>query len=49
MVSASASSLVSWMVWPSCHQNSRLRRKGRVVFSHRTTLHHWLYFMGSSR
>ena len=40
---------VSWMVWPSCHQNSRLRRKGRVVFSQRTTLHHWLYFMGSSR
>ena len=48
-VSASASAAVSWMVWPSCHQNSRLRRKGRVVFSQRTTLHHWLYFMGSSR
>ena len=41
-VSAIASSAVSWMVWPSCHQNSRLRRKGRVVFSQRITEHHWL-------
>ena len=37
------------MVWPSCHQNSRERRKGRVVFSQRTTEHHWLYSMGSWR
>ena len=44
-----ASSAVSWMVWPSCHQNSRLRRNGRVVFSQRMTLHHWLYSMGNSR
>ena len=34
------SSAVSWMVWPSCHQNSRVRRNGRVDFSQRTTLHH---------
>ena len=29
-------------VWPSCHKNSLERRKGRVVFSHLTTEHHWL-------
>ena len=33
----------------SCHQNSRVRRNGRVDFSQRTTLHHWLYSMGRSR
>ena len=30
-------------------QNSRERRKGRVVFSQRMTEHHWLYSMGSCR
>ena len=49
MVSSCASSAVAWMVWPSCHRNSLVRRKGRVLFSQRITLHHWLYFMGRSR
>ena len=37
------------MVCPSCQRNSEVRRKGRVLFSQRMTLHHWLYFMGRSR
>ena len=44
-----ASSAVACMVWPSCHRNSRWRRKGRLVFSQRSTLHHWLYSLGRSR
>ena len=28
------------IVCPSCQRNSLVRRKGRVVFSQRTTLHH---------
>ena len=36
MVSWRASSSVACMVWPSCHRNSRWRRKGRLVFSQRT-------------
>ena len=49
MVSSWASSGVAWMVWPSCQRNSLVRRNGRVLFSQRITLHHWLYFMGKSR
>ena len=30
-------------------REARLRKKGRVVFSQRTTLHHWLYILGRSR
>ena len=41
-VSSMASSAVAWMVCPSCHKNSRERKNGRVVFSQRTTLTHWL-------
>ena len=40
---------VACMVWPSCHRNSRWRRKGRLVFSQRRTEHHWLYSLGRSR
>ena len=40
---------VAWMVWPSCQRNSRVRRKGRVVFSQRMTETHWLYSRGRSR
>ena len=40
--SASASSAVACMVWPSCQRNSLVRRNGRVFFSQRTTEHHWL-------
>ena len=49
MVSSCASSAVAWMVCPSCHRNSLVRRKGRVVFSQRMTEHHWFSFMGRSR
>ena len=38
----SASFLVSKRQCPSCQRNSEPRRKGRVVFSQRTTEHHWL-------
>ena len=41
-VSASPSSAVSWQVWPSCQRNSVVRRNGRVTFSQRTMLAHWL-------
>jgi hypothetical protein len=36
-------------VWPSCQRNSVVRRNGRVTFSQRTTLHHWLRSIGRSR
>ena len=29
----SASALVRWAVWPSCHKNSRVRRKGSAEVS----------------
>ncbi len=48
-VSASASSAVSWAVCPSCQRNSVVRRNGRVTFSQRTTLAHWLIRIGRSR
>ena len=47
--SCSASSRVAWAVWPSCHKNSDVRRKGRVLISQRMTLHHWLHINGRSR
>ncbi len=40
IVSSCASSAVACAVWPSCQRNSIVRRKGRVVFSQRTTEHH---------
>ena len=45
----SASWAVACAVCPSCHKNSRLLKKGLVVFSQRTTLHHWLYSFGRPR
>ena len=40
---------VSCAVWPSCHRNSVVRRKKRVLRSHRCTLHHWFSSSGKSR
>src|SRR5574344_1488333 len=45
----SASSWVSKRQCPSCQRNSAPRKNGRVVFSQRTTEHHWLYIFGRSR
>ena len=48
--SASASALPANAVCPSCHRNSRERMNGvGCLNSQRTTLHHWLIFMGRSR
>lgn len=47
--SASASSFVAKQVCPSCHRNSRVRKKGTgCLNSHLTTLFHWLIFNGRS-
>ncbi len=40
IVISSASSAVACAVCPSCHKNSLVLKNGRVVFSHRITLHH---------
>ena len=41
--SSEASSREPCAVWPSCHRNSRVRRKGvGCLNSHRTTLFHWV-------
>mmetsp|Transcript_7164 Transcript_7164/g.25558 ORF Transcript_7164/g.25558 Transcript_7164/m.25558 type:complete len:247 (-) Transcript_7164:298-1038(-) len=48
--STSASALVANAEWPSCHRNSRVRRKGvGCLNSHRTMLVHWLSLRGKSR
>jgi hypothetical protein len=48
-VSSSPSSAVACRVWPSCQRNSVVRRNGRVTFSQRTMLAHWLIITGRSR
>ena len=48
-VSSSASASVSCAVCPSCQRNSVVRMNGRVTFSQRTTLAHWLMSTGRSR
>src|SRR4030066_464978 len=49
ITSFSASSHVACAVCPSCHRNSRVRRKGLVALvSHLTMLHHWLTLIGRS-
>mmetsp|Transcript_103338 Transcript_103338/g.316260 ORF Transcript_103338/g.316260 Transcript_103338/m.316260 type:complete len:302 (-) Transcript_103338:643-1548(-) len=45
---ASASSFVAWAVWPSCHKNSALRKKGFVLRSQRMTFTHWFIRIGKS-